>query len=95
MSLSAAERETIVTWNDEDAVAHIYSSQRPVITRLRKNPAAMLLREGKHDGSAWAEFEVPVELVRLPATKVPSRRKLTEKEREAATDRLAEARKVA
>jgi hypothetical protein len=69
MSLTPPERETILTMNDEDVVAHIYSSQRPVITKLKKNPAATLLDEGRHDGSAWAEFEVPVELVRLPLSR--------------------------
>jgi hypothetical protein len=67
VSLTAPERETIVTLNDEDETAHVYSAQRPVITKLRKNPAAILLEEGTHDGSAWARFELPKGLVSLSA----------------------------
>jgi hypothetical protein len=63
MSLSAPERETIITLNDEDDTAEIWTAQRPWITKLKKNPAATLLEEGKHDGSAWARFEVPRELI--------------------------------
>jgi len=77
MSLSADERETIVRMNDADDLANVWTAQRPVITKLRKNPAAELLREGKHDGSAWAEFELPKNLVsfgvRCPSGSYPRR----------------------
>ena len=63
MSLTAAERETIITLNDEDETAEVWTAQRPWITKLKKNPAATLLEEGKHDGSIWARFEVPKELI--------------------------------
>jgi hypothetical protein len=63
MSLTAPERETIITLNDEDETADIWTAQRPWITRLKKNPSATLLEEGVHDGSVWARFEVPKELV--------------------------------
>lgn len=57
MSLTAPERETIITLNDEDETAYVYSAQRPWITKLKQNPAAILLEEGTHEGSAWARFE--------------------------------------
>ena len=63
MSLSAPERETVITFNDEDDVARVYTAQRPWITKLRKNPSARLIEEGKHAGSAWVTFEVPKELL--------------------------------
>jgi hypothetical protein len=63
LSLTAAERETVINLNDEDATASIWTAQRPVITKLKKNPAATLLEEGKHDGSVWATFELPAGLV--------------------------------
>lgn len=63
MSLSPAERETVITFNDEDETAHVWTAQRPVITKLRKNPSAVLLEEGRHDGTAWARFELPASLV--------------------------------
>jgi hypothetical protein len=59
MSLTGAERETIITLNDEDETAEIWTAQRPWITRLKKNPSALLLEKGKHNGSVWARFEVP------------------------------------
>jgi hypothetical protein len=71
MSLTAPERETIISLNDEDETAEIWTAQRPWITKLRKNPSATLLEEGKHDGSVWARFEVPKELVSVR----PKRRK--------------------
>ena len=71
MSLSASERETVIVLNDEEDVTHIYTAQRPWITRLRKNASARLLEEGSFEGSAWARFEVPKELVNVR----PKRRK--------------------
>lgn len=38
MALSAAERETTIVWTDADERVMISSSQRKVITQLRKNP---------------------------------------------------------
>jgi hypothetical protein len=67
VSLSAAERETVIVMTDEDGFAEIYTAQRRWITKLKKNPAATLVVEGKHDGSAWARFEVPKELVSVRA----------------------------
>jgi hypothetical protein len=56
MSLTAPERETIITLNDEDETAEIWTAQRPWITKLKKNPSAVLLEEGKHDGSVASRW---------------------------------------
>jgi hypothetical protein len=69
MSLTPAERERIITFNDDDDMAHVWTAQRPWITRLRRNPAAVLLDEGRHDGSAGAAFEVPKELLTIRSKK--------------------------
>jgi hypothetical protein len=66
MSLTAAERETVIVLNDEDDTATIHTSQRPWITRLKRNPSATLVDEGKFEGSAWAEFEIPKSLIAFP-----------------------------
>jgi hypothetical protein len=92
VSLTAPERETIITLNDEDQTAHVYTAQRPVITKLRKNPAAILLEEGIHDGSAWARFELPKGLVSFRSTRV--KRELTEEQREELRERMAHAREA-
>ncbi len=63
MALTAYERETIVSMCDGDDLANVYTAQRTVITKLKKNPAARLLEEGRFEGSAWARFEIPKGLV--------------------------------
>jgi hypothetical protein len=63
MSLTRAERETVITTSDADEVLTIWTAQRPIITKLKKNPAARLIDEGRHDGTAWAEFELPAALL--------------------------------
>ena len=90
MSLTAAERETIVTLNDEDDVLHVWTAQRPWITRLKKNPAARLIEEGKHDGSVWARFELPADLLTFRSKR--TRLELTDEQRETRRERLALAR---
>lgn len=37
-SLTSEERETIISWSDEDNKIFIYSSQRKMVTKLLKNP---------------------------------------------------------
>jgi len=61
--LSAYERETIITLNDAEDVARVWTAQRPVITKLKKNPAATLIQEGSHGRSAWASFQIPSSMV--------------------------------
>lgn len=90
MSLTAPERETIVTFNDEDDHAEIWTAQRPVITKLKKNEAATLIGEGKHDGSAWAQFRLPAELISFRSKKI--KRELTPEQRAALAERLAAGR---
>ena len=89
MSLTAAERETIITFNDEDGHAEIWTAQRPIITKLKKNAAATLIDEGKHSGSVWAQFRLPAELISFRSKRVVL--ELTDDEREARASRLPKA----
>jgi hypothetical protein len=89
VSLTAPERETIITLNDEDDLARVYTAQRPWITKLKKNPAATLIEEGNFEGSAWAEFEVPKALLSIRSKRV--KRDLTQEQRAALGDRLRRA----
>jgi hypothetical protein len=50
MALTAAERETIISWSDEDQRIHINTGQRRVITSLRKNPS---FEETSFDEKNW------------------------------------------
>lgn len=58
MSLTKPERETVITMNDEDATAEVWTAQRTVITKL-KRAGATLLEDGKIEGTAWARFRLP------------------------------------
>ena len=86
MSLTALERETVITLNDEEELAHVHTSQRPVITKLRKNPAATLLDEGRFEGTAWAEFELPKKLSSFRSGRVKI--ELTDEQRQVRAARL-------
>ena len=89
MSLTAPERETIITMNDEDGHAEIWTAQRPIITKLKKNAAATLIAEGKQDGSAWAKFRLPAKLVSFRSKRTSL--KLTEEQRQERAARLRKA----
>jgi hypothetical protein len=89
VSLTAAERETIITFNDEDYHAEIWTAQRPIITKLKKNPAATLIAEGKYDGSAWAQFRLPAALLSFRTKRVVL--EMTDEEREERASRLRKA----
>jgi len=51
ISLTPEERETVISWADDDIDKKIwiYTSQQPMIRKLRKNPYFELLREHKSD----------------------------------------------
>jgi hypothetical protein len=86
--LDRPERETVVNFNDDEQTACVYSAQRKIITKLKKNPAAVLVEEGVHDGSAWARFEIPKELISFRSKTV--KLELTEEERQRKAERLRE-----
>lgn len=88
MSLTECERETVIGWSDGEELARIFTAQRKVITRLKNNPAAELIEEGMHEGSAWARFTIPAELVSFRSGRV--RRELTEEQRQALSDAMRE-----
>ena len=60
--LTPAERETIVAWTDaDDGTAVVYTSQPPMIARLRKHPCAKLLAKHRAGKVVIAEeYEIPV-----------------------------------
>jgi hypothetical protein len=63
MSLTSPERETVITFSDEDDTATIHTHQRRIITKLRNNPAATKIEDLTFEGSAGAVFEIPAELI--------------------------------
>src|SRR3954464_15367985 len=60
LSLTAPERETVITFSDADDTAQVHTHQRRIITKLRNNPAATQVDDLTHDGTAGAVFELPV-----------------------------------
>ena len=71
-NFTAAERETIIRWDDEADMVSIWSAQRPVITKLRRNPAFTEVKSGSHGSSPWAEFTIPVDRFTFGAKRVLS-----------------------
>lgn len=60
--LAPAERETHLSWTDEDnGLAVVHTSQPPMIARLRKHPRARLLATQRAGKVVIAEeYEIPV-----------------------------------
>ena len=50
MSLSAYERETVITFSDEDSTCTIYTTSRPIITRCKKLGYEIIRRTKKNTG---------------------------------------------
>src|SRR5262245_9080679 len=91
LSLTAPERETVITFSDADDTATIHTHQRRIITKLLNNPAAELVERIDFDGTAGAVFEIPAELISFRS----GRRKLTETQRAAAAANLSRTRRAA
>jgi len=90
MSLTAPERETIIGMDDSRDTASIYTAQRKLITKLKKNPAVVLLEEGVFEGSAWARFEMPANLISFRTVKKTI--VLTEEQKQARAAQLRQIR---
>jgi hypothetical protein len=89
--LTPPERETVVAFNDDDEHMTIWTAQRPIITKLKANPAATLVEEGFHGTSAWAYFHMPVGLLTFRSGK----RKISDVQRATARANLRKAREAA
>lgn len=59
MALTAAERETTMTIDDETRTWVIHSHRRADITRLKKNPDLVVLNEGTFEGSPYLHATLP------------------------------------
>jgi hypothetical protein len=87
MSLTASERETVIAMNDAEDTAAIYTHQRSIITKLRRNPAVTLVEEGNFEGTVWARFEMPARLVSFRSS--VTTRVMTDEQKAAGAARLA------
>jgi hypothetical protein len=84
VSLTAPERETVITFSDADETATIHTHQRRIITKLLNNPAATKVENLTFEGSAGAVFEIPADLITFRS----GRRKLTPDQAKAAAANL-------
>lgn len=67
MALTAAERETVITTDDEDKDFFvIHTSQRPWITSILRNPAAEILEDTEFEGTRLITARFPINLLSKP-----------------------------
>jgi hypothetical protein len=91
LSLTAPERETVITFSDADETATVHTHQRRIMTKLGNNPAAELIEDLTFDGTAGAVFEIPADLITFRS----ARRKLSPEHARAAAANLDRARRAA
>jgi hypothetical protein len=84
LSLTAPERETVITFSDADDAATIHTHQRRIITKLRNNPAATEVEDISFEGTAGAVFQIPADLISFRS----GRRRLNPEQAEAAAANL-------
>lgn len=69
LSLEPQERETIISWTDDDDRIHIYTSQKKIITKLQRNPQFELIQTRKnpqyHQNPLSIEGFLPINAVTL------------------------------
>jgi hypothetical protein len=86
LSLTAPERETVITFSDDDDTATIHTHQRRIITKRANNPAAKQIEDLTFEGTAGAVFEIPADRISFRGPK--SERPMSEAQKAA----LAKAR---
>ena len=91
MSLTGPERETVITFSDEDDTATIHTHQRRIINKLLNNPYAREIEDLTFDGTAGAVFQLPAELITFRS----KQRTLSPEQARAAGANLAKARRAA
>ena len=97
MTLGAAEVETIIRWNQEEKVAHLYTCQRGIWRKVERYgyKATREFRE-KEGGRVYAkEFDLPLSCVSLRRGNVKVRPEPTEIEPPGPRRTLSEAHKAA
>lgn len=89
--MNADERETTISVSDADNVVRVWTAQRKVITRLRKNAKATETGNGYVDGTEWASFTIPSDQWN-PASGIKRTVNMTPEAKAAAAARLAQSR---
>lgn len=79
MSLSAAERETTLTIDDEEKVWLVTSYRRSDITRMKKNPDLVVIEEGMFEGTPFLHGTLPLGGIAIRAKSAGSIKRGTRK----------------
>ena len=87
MTLTPAERETVINMDDTSKDAIITTHQRSLITKLDKNPAAVVVETLTEGGKV---YRMPVRLLSFRTG--TRKRVMTDEQRQAASDRMRNAR---
>lgn len=67
MALTAAERETVITTDDEDKNFFIiHTAQKPWVTSILRNPAAEILSDQVFEGTRMVKAKLPINLLSKP-----------------------------
>lgn len=87
--LTRAEKETIINYNDAESIANIYSCNKNMIEKLlqleKEYPDRVLVT---YRSDVSLNVEIPKEWIKISAP-----RKLTDKQRQAARERMLKNRK--
>lgn len=89
--LTKAERTTTINYDDEGDDAIITTYSKTLINNLRKNSSATEVRQYPLGG---VEFRIPKKLINVRNARAGSTRTLTPEQREAAGERLRNARQL-
>jgi hypothetical protein len=65
MALTAAERETVITFNDEDDFVHIQTAQRRIVTQVTRNKAAEILEDTTFEGTRMVTAKLPLNAITI------------------------------
>jgi hypothetical protein len=92
MGLSRLEQEVIITFNAAEEGIKIYTAYPPLMRKLASSPEYTLVKEYRQDGEVVAmDFTAGRNMITI-RSKAPARREMTEEEKMAAAERLAEIR---
>ena len=89
----ASERETVITYSDEDNVVEIFTCIRKDITAMSKKDQFEKVASGSYaDGTLWARFRIDRSRFDIARSAKGQRKNQTEEQRQASAERLALAR---
>lgn len=94
MSLTADERETVITVNDGEDIVRLWTAQRPVIRRVRSDSRWTVVEIGEHDGSPYISATCPKSSWNPLSGMKKRRAPMTEEQKQQAAARLRAAREA-